>query len=112
MNFSNFCIVREETDGLALRGPIGLVLVIVKPFTTVVLFGASLAIAAWPLRQALVHRGLGHGPAAVALLLLSLALGFVALLLAISQIGGPLLILIWGGAAWWLFARGPAALGR
>ena len=39
-------------------------------------------------------------------------LGFVALLLAISQIGGPLLILIWGGAAWWLFARGPAALGR
>lgn len=32
-------------------------------------------------------------------------LGFVALLLAISQIGGPLLVLIWGGAAWWLFAR-------
>ena len=32
-------------------------------------------------------------------------LGFVALLLAISQIGGPLLVLIWGGAAWWLFAH-------
>ena len=32
-------------------------------------------------------------------------LGFVALLLAISQIGGPLLIIIWGGAAWWLFAQ-------
>jgi predicted PurR-regulated permease PerM len=32
-------------------------------------------------------------------------LGFIALLLAISQIGGPLLILIWGGAAWWLFAQ-------
>ena len=32
-------------------------------------------------------------------------LGFVALLLAISQIGGPLLILIWVGAAWWLFAQ-------
>lgn len=30
-------------------------------------------------------------------------LGFLALLLAISQIGAPLLILIWGGAAWWLF---------
>ncbi len=29
-------------------------------------------------------------------------LGFLALLLAISQIGAPLLILIWGGAAWWL----------
>lgn len=32
-------------------------------------------------------------------------LGFIALLLAISQIGGPLLVLIWGGAAWWLFAH-------
>jgi predicted PurR-regulated permease PerM len=32
-------------------------------------------------------------------------LGFIALLLAISQICGPLLILIWGGAAWWLFAQ-------
>ena len=32
-------------------------------------------------------------------------LGFIALLLAISQIGGPLLILIWGGGAWWLFAQ-------
>jgi predicted PurR-regulated permease PerM len=32
-------------------------------------------------------------------------LGFVALLLAISQIGGPLLVLIWGGAGWWLFAQ-------
>jgi predicted PurR-regulated permease PerM len=32
-------------------------------------------------------------------------LGFVGLLLALSQIGGPLLILIWGGAAWWLFAQ-------
>jgi predicted PurR-regulated permease PerM len=32
-------------------------------------------------------------------------LSFIALLLAISQIGGPLLVLIWGGAAWWLFAQ-------
>jgi predicted PurR-regulated permease PerM len=32
-------------------------------------------------------------------------LGFVALLLAISQIGSPLLVIIWGGAAWWLFAQ-------
>ena len=30
-------------------------------------------------------------------------LGFVGWLLAISQIGGPLLIVVWGGAAWWLF---------
>jgi predicted PurR-regulated permease PerM len=32
-------------------------------------------------------------------------LGFIGLLLALSQIGGPLLVLIWGGAAWWLFAQ-------
>ena len=32
-------------------------------------------------------------------------LGFAALLLAISQVGGPLLILIWGVAAWWLFQQ-------
>jgi predicted PurR-regulated permease PerM len=38
-------------------------------------------------------------------------LGFVGLLLAISQIGGPLLILIWGGAAWWLFAQDQQAWG-
>ena len=38
-------------------------------------------------------------------------LGFVGLLLAISQIGGPLLVLIWGGAAWWLFAQDQQAWG-
>jgi predicted PurR-regulated permease PerM len=38
-------------------------------------------------------------------------LGFIALLLAISQIGGPLLILIWGGAAWWLFGQDQQAWG-
>jgi predicted PurR-regulated permease PerM len=38
-------------------------------------------------------------------------LGFVALLLAISQIGAPLLILIWGGAAWWLFHENQAVWG-
>jgi predicted PurR-regulated permease PerM len=38
-------------------------------------------------------------------------LGFVGLLLAISQIGGPLLVVIWGAAAWWLFAQDHAAWG-
>jgi predicted PurR-regulated permease PerM len=33
----------------------------------------------------------------------AMTLGFLGLLLAISQIGGPLLVLVWGGAAWWLF---------
>lgn len=32
-------------------------------------------------------------------------LGFVALLIAISQIGAPLLALIWGGASWWLLSQ-------
>ena len=37
------------------------VLAIVRPFTTAILFGAALATAAWPLRQALARRGLGRG---------------------------------------------------
>src|SRR6201995_1884412 len=50
------------------------VLAIVKPFTTAILFGAALATAAWPLRQALVRRGLGGGTAAALLLLLALVI--------------------------------------
>jgi predicted PurR-regulated permease PerM len=50
------------------------VLAIVKPFTTAILFGAALATAAWPMRQALVRCGLGRGLAAALLLLLSLVL--------------------------------------
>jgi len=50
------------------------VLAVVKPFTIAILFGASLATAAWPMRQALVRRGLGHGSAAALLLLLSLVI--------------------------------------
>lgn len=33
-------------------------------------------------------------------------LGFVVMLLAISQIGAVLLPLVWGGCAWWLFQQG------
>jgi predicted PurR-regulated permease PerM len=32
-------------------------------------------------------------------------LGFVTLLLALSQIGAPLIVLVWGGAAFWLFGQ-------
>jgi predicted PurR-regulated permease PerM len=32
-------------------------------------------------------------------------LGFVTLLLALSQIGAPLIIAVWGGAAAWLFGQ-------
>lgn len=50
------------------------VLVIVRPFTIAILFGAALATAAWPLREILIRKGLGRGSAATVLLLGSLAL--------------------------------------
>jgi predicted PurR-regulated permease PerM len=50
------------------------VLAVVKPFTIAILFGTALATAAWPMRQALVRRGFGHGTAATVLLLLSLVI--------------------------------------
>jgi predicted PurR-regulated permease PerM len=57
------------------------VLAIVKPFTTAILFGAALATAAWPMRQAMIRRGLGRGPAATLLLLLSLVIVVLPMLL-------------------------------
>src|SRR4051794_39921769 len=48
------------------------VLAILKPFAAAILFGATLAIAAWPLRQRLIRRGFGSKAAAALLLLLSL----------------------------------------
>jgi len=45
---------------------------VLRPFTTAILFGTILAIAVWPLRQAMTRWGLGHGMAAFCLLLLSL----------------------------------------
>ena len=56
------------------------VLAVVKPFTTAILFGASLATATWPMRQALVHRGLRRGAAAAVMLLAALALVFLPML--------------------------------
>ncbi len=38
-------------------------------------------------------------------------LGFIGFLLAVSQIGAPLIVLIWGGAAWWLFSHDYQAWG-
>ncbi len=57
------------------------VLAVVKPFTTAILFGASLATAAWPIREALVRRGFGRGPAAALLLILSLVVVVLPMLL-------------------------------
>src|SRR5215211_3099837 len=49
------------------------VLAVLRPFATAILFGAILAIAAWPLRDLLLRRGLTRGLAATLLLLLALA---------------------------------------
>jgi predicted PurR-regulated permease PerM len=49
------------------------ILAVLRPFTTGILFGAILAIAAWPLRDYLLRRGLKRGLAATLLLLLVLA---------------------------------------
>jgi predicted PurR-regulated permease PerM len=49
------------------------VLAVLWPFATAILFGAILAIAAWPLRDLLLRLGLRRGLAATLLLLLALA---------------------------------------
>ena len=38
-------------------------------------------------------------------------LGFITLLLALTQIGAPLIILVWAGSAVWLFGQGGQAWG-
>ena len=48
------------------------VLTVLWPFTTAILFGATLAIAGWPLRQVMIGWGLGHSMVAALLLVLSL----------------------------------------
>src|SRR5262245_56689278 len=45
------------------------ILAVLRPFITAILFGAVLAIAAWPLRDFLLRRGLKRGLAATLLLL-------------------------------------------
>ena len=66
------------------------VLMIVKPFTTAILFGATLATAAWPVRQALVRHGLRRGSAAALLLLLSLVLVVLPMLVVAPHLADQL----------------------
>src|SRR6516164_1296662 len=49
------------------------VLAVLRPFTTAILFGTILAIAAWPLRELLLRCGLKRGLDATLLLLFALA---------------------------------------
>jgi predicted PurR-regulated permease PerM len=66
------------------------VLAVVKPFTTAILFGAALATAAWPARQAFVRHGLGRGSAATLLLLLSIVLVALPLLFVAPHLADQL----------------------
>jgi len=58
---------------LLLAGLLLGILAVLQPFATGILFGAILAIPAWPLRELLLRRGLKRGMAATLLLLLALA---------------------------------------
>ena len=66
------------------------VLAVVKPFTTAILFGASLATATWPMRQALVRRGLRRGAAAAVMLVGALALIFLPVLVVAPSLAEQL----------------------
>ncbi len=66
------------------------VLAIVKPFTAAILFGGALATAAWPLRQVLVHRGVGRGFAAALLFVLSLLLIVLPILIVAPHLADQL----------------------
>jgi predicted PurR-regulated permease PerM len=66
------------------------VLAVLRPFTTSILFGAALASSAWPLRQAMVRRGVGHSAAALILLVLSLALIVVPIVLIAPHLADQL----------------------
>ena len=77
-------MIERSILALLLVGLLIGVVAVVKPFTTAILFGAALATAVWPRRQALVRRGLGRGSAAALLLMLSLVV-VVLPLLAFAQ---------------------------
>src|SRR4051794_21043807 len=63
------------------------VLAVLRPFATAILFGTILAIAAWPLRDLLLQRGLKRGLAATLLLLLALAIVVLPLLAVAPGLG-------------------------
>jgi predicted PurR-regulated permease PerM len=63
------------------------ILAVLRPFSTGILFGAILAIAAWPLRDSLLRRGLGRGLVATLLLVLALAVVVLPLLALAPGLG-------------------------
>src|SRR5215471_13374364 len=63
------------------------ILAVLRPFGTGILFGASLAIAAWPLRDLLLRRGLKRGLVATLLLVLALAVVVLPLMALAPGLG-------------------------
>src|SRR5262249_43601855 len=63
------------------------ILAVLRPFTTGILFGAILAIAAWPLRDYLLRRGLKRGLVATLLLVLALAVVVLPLMAMAPGLG-------------------------
>ena len=59
---------------------------LLMPFATALLFGGTLAIAAWPLRQRLVHHGMRGGSAASLLLVASVLLVLLPVLAMIPSL--------------------------
>jgi predicted PurR-regulated permease PerM len=89
------------------------VLAVIRPFFTAILFGASLATAAWPVRQALVRHGLGHGMTATLLLLSSLALIGIPMLAVAPNLADQLTDLMQRVQSYFAAAPElPARLGR
>jgi predicted PurR-regulated permease PerM len=72
------------------------ILAVLQPFATAIMFGTILAIAVWPLRDALIARGFRPGWAATVLLLLVLAAVVVPVLL----IAPGLVAAVNGGIEW------------
>jgi predicted PurR-regulated permease PerM len=63
------------------------ILAVLRPFGTGILFGAILAIAAWPLRDLLLRRGLKRGLVATLLLVLALAVVVLPLMALAPGLG-------------------------
>src|SRR5262245_25195369 len=63
------------------------ILAVLRPFGTGILFGAILAIAAWPLRDSLLRRGLRRGLVATLLLVLAVAVVVLPLMALAPGLG-------------------------
>src|SRR5499433_3059705 len=73
--------------------------------------GAVASVAYGVVGTAVIQAGIMAIGLAVAGAPGAVLLGFVTLLLALSQIGAPLIIAVWGGAAYWLFGQDQQAWG-